>query len=84
MPGTGPDKGMLYYLGMANMRIQDDETRQGYESLFESMQQVVYEDLGVITACTNGLQNGLPGIVIGRNEPGTQHCIKSIQATSRR
>lgn len=84
MPGASPDKGMLYYMGMANMRIEDDETRQGYESLFENMQQVVDEDLGVITACTNGLQNGLPGIVIGRNEPGTQHFIKSIQATSKR
>jgi phenylpropionate dioxygenase-like ring-hydroxylating dioxygenase large terminal subunit len=83
MPGSTPDTGMLYYLGMANTRIDDEETRQGYEELFDNMQQVVREDLGVITACTNGLQNGLPGIVIGRNEPGTQHFIKSVKAATR-
>lgn len=84
MPGASPDKAMLYYLGMANARIQDEETRQGYEGLFDNMQQVVSEDLGVITACSNGLQNGLPSIVIGRNEPGTQHFIKSVKANTGR
>lgn len=82
MPGNSPDTGMLYYIGMANMRIHDDETMAGYKSLFEMMQQVVAEDLGVITACTKGLNNGLPGIVIGRNEPGTQHFVKSIREAS--
>lgn len=82
MPGSAPDKGMLYYIGMANQRIDDAETLGGYRSLFEMMQQVVDEDLRVISACTTGLNNGLPGIVIGRNEPGTQHFIQSILAAS--
>jgi nitrite reductase/ring-hydroxylating ferredoxin subunit len=78
MLGASPDTGMLYYIGMANTRISDEETKAGYASLFENMQHVVSEDLAVITACTEGLNNGLPGIVVGRNEPGTQHFIQSI------
>ena len=83
MPGSAPDKGMLYYIGMANMRISDEETMAGFKSLFDSMQEVVDEDIGVMTACTAGLNNGLPGIVIGKNEPGTQHFIKSVMSTSK-
>ncbi len=82
LPGSAPDRGMLYYIGMANQRISDEETLAGYRALFDNMQQVVDEDLGVITACTNGLGSGLPGIVIGRNEPGTQHFVKSVRQAS--
>lgn len=83
MPGNSPDTGMLYYIGMANMRIQDEDTMNGYKGLFEGMQEVVSEDLGVITACTKGLSTGLPNIVIGKNEPGTQHFIRSIQRATK-
>lgn len=82
-PGNSPDTGMLYYIGMANMRINDQETLDGYKAIFDGMQQVVNEDISVISACTNGLNSGLPGIVVGRNEPGTQHFIRSVKTASR-
>jgi phenylpropionate dioxygenase-like ring-hydroxylating dioxygenase large terminal subunit len=82
MPGNSPTEGILFYVGMANQRITDDEAREAYRGVFDGMQEVVGEDLEVITACTSGLNNGLPKIVVGRNEPGTQHFIKSVMEAS--
>lgn len=82
MPGNAPDKVMLYYVGMANMRISDEETMAGYKSLFEGMQEVAEEDMTAMVACTAGINSGLPKIVFGKNEPGNQHFIRSVRSAS--
>ena len=83
MPGNSPDTVMLYYVGMANMRIDDEETMAGYKTLFEGMQEVAEEDLTAMVSCTTGINSGLPNIVFGKNEPGNQHFIRSVKSASK-
>ncbi len=82
MPGNSPDTVSLYYVGMANMRISDNDTLEGYKGLFAGMQEVAEEDLTAMVACTAGINSGLPKIVFGKNEPGNQHFIRAVREAS--
>jgi len=65
---------------MALVPPADDETRQGYAELFEQVHAAVRgEDFAVLPTCGEGILHGQHDhMLIGRNEIGVQHVVKTL------
>ncbi len=67
---------------MAKLPAETDDDRAGYDLLFEQVHAAVRdEDFGMLPQCGDGIRNGQHDhMLIGRNEIGVQHVVRSLAA----
>jgi len=82
LPARDPVSCVVRHSWMANVPIEDDETRAFCEGVYELVHAAVRdEDFAMLPSCGDGVRNGQHDhMVIGRNEIGVQHLIRVLAA----
>lgn len=85
LPAGDPLRCRLRHGWMARVPAAGDQaTLDGYADLYEQVHAAVRdEDFGMLPRCADGIRNGQHGhLLIGRNEPGVQHIVRTLAAAS--
>lgn len=80
LPGDDPIRCRVRHGWMSRSPISTAEERAGFEELYELVHAAVRdEDFGVLPQCGAGIRQGQHGhMLIGRNEIGVQHLVRSF------
>lgn len=80
LPAGAPTRCVLRHEWMAKYPATTDEERAGYDALFEQVHAAVRdEDFGMLPQCGEGIRQGQHDhMLIGRNEIGVQHVVRSF------
>ncbi len=80
LPGTDPVSCVVRHGWMGIVPATDDDTRAGYEAVYEQVHAAVREeDFTLLPSCGDGVRHGQHDhMLIGRNEIGVQHLIRSL------
>jgi phenylpropionate dioxygenase-like ring-hydroxylating dioxygenase large terminal subunit len=80
LPGVEPGQTVLRHGWMASTPAPDQSTRQGYRDLYELVHAAVRdEDFAVLPGCGQASRQGEHShMVIGRNEIGVQHVVRTF------
>jgi len=84
-PGSDPGSCLMRHTSLARRPSLTDAERAGYEGLFEILSGVFTgEDAAALERVGEGLAHTARGhLLIGRNEPGVQHMIRTLRAARR-
>ena len=82
LPAGEPTRCTLRHSWLAKLPAEDDETRAGYDALFEQVHAALRdEDFGMLPQCGDGIRNGQhEHMLIGRNEIAVQHVVQTFAA----
>lgn len=80
LPGADPVSCVVRHAWMGVVPATDDATRSGYEEIYEQVHAAVRdEDFAMLPSCGDGVRHGGHDyMVIGRNELGVQHLIRTL------
>jgi phenylpropionate dioxygenase-like ring-hydroxylating dioxygenase large terminal subunit len=80
LPADDPVRCVVRHGWMAIVPAEDDETRAGYQAVYEQVHAAVRdEDFTMLPSCGDGVRHGQHShMVIGRNEIGVQHLIRTL------
>ena len=78
LPAGSPTRCTVRHSWLARHPAVDDETRAGYDMIFDAVHAAVRdEDFVMLPQCGEGVRHGQHDhIIIGRNEIGVQHMIR--------
>ena len=84
LPGDDPGRCVVRHGWMASAPAADEATRAGYHELYEAVHRAVRdEDFGMLPQCGEGIRQAQhEHLVIGRNEIGVQHVIRTMAAAT--
>lgn len=82
LPGDSPTSCTVRHGWMAAEPATDGATRAGYAELYETVHTAVRdEDFGMLPSCGEAIRNAQHDhMVIGRNEIGVQHVVRTFAA----
>lgn len=80
LPAGSPTQCTLRHSWLARYPAIDDETRDGYDALFDQVHAALRdEDFGMLPQCGDGIRHGQhEHMLIGRNEVAVQHVVRSF------
>jgi len=83
LPGAEPTSCIVRHGWMGTIPALDDETRQGYHDIYDSVHAAVRdEDFAMLPSCGDGVRNAQHDhMVIGANEIGVQHLVRTLAAS---
>jgi phenylpropionate dioxygenase-like ring-hydroxylating dioxygenase large terminal subunit len=82
LPGADPVSCVVRHGWMGTIPATDAETRAGYEAIYDQVHAAVRdEDFVMLPSCGDGVRHGQHDhMLIGRNEIGVQHLIRTLAA----
>jgi len=80
LPADDPVSCVVRHGWMGIVPATDDDTRAGYEAIYEQVHAAVRdEDFTMLPSCGDGVRNAQHDhMLIGRNEIGVQHLIRTL------
>ena len=80
LPSTDPVSCTVRHAWMATVPWTDDDSRAGYEAIYEQVHAAVRdEDFTMLPCCGDGVRHGQhEHMLIGRNEVGVQHLVRTL------
>jgi choline monooxygenase len=82
LPGRDPVSCVVRHSWMGTIPATNDDERAGYQAIYDQVHAAVRdEDFTMLPSCGDGVRHGQHDhMVIGRNEIGVQHLIRTLAA----